>query len=81
MKTLYVGNLVYATTSEELGELFAPFGKVISAKVIKDRESGRPKGFGFVEMDDEDALKAIEGLNEKDFRGRNIRVNEARPKQ
>lgn len=81
MKTLYVGNLVYAVTCEELTELFSQFGKVHSSKLINDRESGKPKGFGFVEMEDEDALKAIEALNETDFRGRNIRVNEARPRQ
>ncbi len=81
LKTLYVGNLVYAVTRDELKELFAPFGEVFSVKLINDRESGKPKGFGFVEMNDEDALKAIDALNEKDFRGRNLRVNEARPRQ
>ena len=80
MKTLYVGNLVYAVTRDELRELFAQFGEVLSIKLINDRESGKPKGFRFVEMEDEAALKAIEALNEKDFRGRNLRVNEARPK-
>lgn len=80
MKTLYVGNLVYAVTKEELTELFSQFGEVFSVKLINDRESGKPKGFGFVEMEDNAALKAIEALNEKDFRGRNLRVNEARPR-
>ncbi len=81
LKTLYVGNLVYAVTQNELRELFSQFGEVFSVKLINDRESGRPKGFGFVEMEDNAALKAIEALNEKDFRGRNLRVNEARPRE
>ena len=81
MKTLYVGNLVYAVTRDEVSDLFSQFGEVFSVKIINDRESGKPKGFGFVEMEDEAALKAIEALNEKDFRGRNIRVNEARPRE
>ena len=81
MKTLYVGNLVYAVTQDELRELFSQFGEVFSVKLINDRESGRPKGFGFVEMEDNAALKAIEALNEKDFLGRNLRVNEARPRE
>lgn len=81
MKTIYVGNLVFAATEDEVRELFSQFGKVHSVKLISDRESGRPKGFGFVEMDDSDALKAIEALNEKDFKGRNMRVNEARPRE
>ncbi|CAM3377819.1 RNA recognition motif domain-containing protein [Helicobacter labetoulli] len=81
MKTLYVGNLVYAVTRDELKELFSQFGEVFSVKLINDRESGKPKGFGFVEMEDADALKAIEVLNEKDFLGRNLRVNEARPRE
>lgn len=81
LKTLYVGNLVYAVTQDELRELFSQFGEIFSVKLINDRESGRPKGFGFVEMEDNAALKAIEALNEKDFRGRNLRVNEARPRE
>lgn len=81
LKTLYVGNLVYAVTQDELRELFSQFGEVFSVKLINDRESGRPKGFGFVEMEDNAALKAIEALNEKDFLGRNLRVNEARPRE
>lgn len=81
MKTLYVGNLVYAVTNEELKELFSQFGEVFSVKLINDRESGKPKGFGFIEMQDEDALKAIEALDSKDFRGRTLHVNEARPRE
>ena len=80
LKTLYVGNLVYAVTRDEVQDLFSQFGEVFSVKLINDRESGKPKGFGFVEMDDEAAPKAIDALNEKDFRGRNLRVNEARPR-
>jgi len=77
---LYVGNLAYSTTSDDLRELFAQFGDVTSASVINDRESGRSKGFGFVEMSSggDDAIK---GLNETDVGGRNIRVNEARPRE
>ena len=81
LKTLYVGNLVYAVTRDEVQDLFSQFGEVFSVKLINDRESGKPKGFGFVEMDDEAAHKAIDALNEKDFRGRNLRVNEARPRE
>ena len=78
--TIYVGNLVYSASSSEVENLFSQFGEVISVKLINDRESGRPKGFGFVEMPDEDAKNAIEALNDKDFQGRNLRVNEAKPR-
>jgi len=79
---LYVGNLDYGVTNDSLGGHFAQAGKVVEATVIMDRYSGRSKGFGFVEMgSDEDAKKAIEKLNGKDFQGRNIVVNEARPKE
>jgi RNA recognition motif-containing protein len=79
---LYVGNLDYNVTDDQLGEHFAQAGKVASATVITDKYSGRSKGFGFVEMgNDEEAKKAIEMFNGKDFSGRNIIVNEARPKQ
>lgn len=71
---------MYAVTRDELTELFSAYGEVLSVKLINDRETGKPKGFGFVEMEDTGALKAIEALNEKDFRGRNLRVNEARPR-
>ncbi len=81
MKTIYVGNLLYAITSDELRELFSQFGEVLSVKLINDRESGKPKGFGFVEMEDEGANRAIDALNGKDFLGRTIRVNEAQPKK
>lgn len=79
---LYVGNLDYAVTGDQLGSHFAQAGTVVSANVITDRQSGRPRGFGFVEMSsDEEAKKAIEMLHGKDFQGRNLVVNEARPQQ
>ncbi len=80
-KKLYVGNLPYSTNDETLSQLFTEFGTVESAQVIMDQYSGRSKGFGFVEMgNDEEAQKAIESMNEKDVEGRSIKVNEARPK-
>ncbi len=81
-KTLYVGNLPYGVTDDQMKEHFAQAGSVTSANVITDRYSGKSKGFGFVEMaTEEEAQKAIEMLNGKDFQGREIRVNEARPKE
>lgn len=79
---LFVGGLPYSTTNEELANQFAPAGTVLSAKVITDRESGRSKGFGFVEMSTpEEAQKAIEMFNNTDMGGRTIIVNEARPQE
>lgn len=79
---LFVGNLSFRTTSEELRDLFAAAGTVESASVIEDRETGRSRGFGFVEMaTQEDATKAVEQFNGKDFGGRNLTVNEARPRE
>jgi RNA recognition motif-containing protein len=81
-KKLYVGNLSYSVTSSSLEEMFAPFGEVRSAQVIQDRDTGRSKGFGFVEMADDNAARdAIAGLHEKDIDGRALTVNEARPKE
>jgi RNA recognition motif-containing protein len=81
-KKLYVGNLTYATTDSSLAELFQPHGTVQSAQVIMDRDTGRSKGFGFVEMgSDAEAQAAIAALNGKDFEGRNLTVNEARPRE
>ena len=77
---LYVGNLSYAVNDSSLRTLFEPHGAVESATVVADRESGRSKGFGFVEMSDADAQKAIQALNGSQHDGRTIRVNEARPK-
>ena len=75
-----MGNLPFSTTSDELATLFAQVGEVNSAQVITDRETGRSRGFGFVEMNDEDARKAIEELTGRDLGGRAITVNEARPR-
>ena len=80
-KNIYVGNLAWSVTSDDLLELFSQFGTVKSAQVIADRETGRSRGFGFVEMEnDEEAQKAIEALNGASVEGRNLTVNEARPK-
>jgi len=79
-KKLYVGGLAYATTQDELRDAFAKAGAVESATIIMDRMTGRSKGFGFVEMtNDDDAKAAIEMWNGKDFGGRTLTVNEARP--
>lgn len=78
-KKLYVGNLNFKCTDEEIHNLFSQFGNVISARVIMDRDTGRSKGFGFVEMEDADAQNAIQNLNGASFSGREINVNEARP--
>ena len=81
-KKLYCGNLSFKVTNSELEQLFAQFGAVESAQVITDRESGRSKGFGFVEMSsEEEASAAIAGLNEQEHEGRNLTVNEARPRE
>ncbi|MDR2384720.1 MAG: RNA-binding protein [Tannerella sp.] len=78
---IYVSNLSFGTTSESLQELFAAYGEVSSANIITDRETGRSRGFGFVEMPDvADGQKAINELNETDFEGKTISVNVARPK-
>ena len=78
---LYVGNLSFRTTSEELRDAFASVGTVESASVIEDRETGRSRGFAFVEMaTPEEAAAAIEAFNGKDFGGRNLTVNEAKPR-
>ena len=81
VKKMYVGNLPYSVTGESLGEMFAEFGNVESAVVISDRDSGRSKGFGFVEMDDAEADAAMEALNGKEIDGRALKVNEARPRE
>lgn len=80
-KRLYVGNLTYDVSDQDLEGLFTPFGTVESAQVIQDRETGRSKGFGFVEMaNNSEAEAAIAALNGKDHNGRALTVNEARPK-
>ena len=79
---IYVGNLPYSVTEEDLRAAFAEFGEVASANVIMDRMSGQSKGFGFVEMpNDSEAEEAINALNESAFNGRNIKVNQARPRK
>jgi RNA recognition motif-containing protein len=77
-KTIYVGNVPFSVSETEIRELFAQHGTVHSVKLITDRETGRPRGFGFVEMDQDEAKAAIEALNGVDFGGRALRVNEAR---
>jgi cold-inducible RNA-binding protein len=80
-KKLYIGNLTYGVTDSSLQQLFAAHGTVQSAQVIMDRDTGRSKGFGFVEMaSDQEAQAAIAALNGKDVEGRALSVNEARPK-
>ena len=79
---LYVGNLNYQVTNASLEGLFAEFGAVRSAQVVMDRETGRSKGFGFVEMADDNAARAaIEGLHDREVDGRRLTVNEARPRE
>ena len=79
---LYVGNLSYSVTSETLEELFSQYGEVRSAQVIQDRDTGRSKGFGFVEMGDDNAAReAINALHDKEHDGRPLTVNEARPRE
>lgn len=81
MKNLFVGNLPWSVDDQSLENLFAEYGEVQSAKVILDRDTGRSRGFGFVEMEDEGATEAINALNESEVDGRNIRVNEAQERR
>ena len=78
-KKLYIGGLPYSTTQDELAAHFAQVGSVLKSDIIIDKMTGRSRGFGFVEMEDADALKAIEEFDGKDFGGRRLTVNEARP--
>ncbi len=78
---IYVGNLANSITDQELSDVFSAYGAVISARVIKDKFSGQSRGFGFVEMGDEEANAAIAGLNGSDVKGQAIRASEARPPQ
>jgi RNA recognition motif-containing protein len=81
MKNLFVGNMSFQTTEGELSELFKPFGQVTRVHLVTDRETGRARGFAFVEMpNDDEAAKAIAALDGKELGGRNLKVNEARPK-
>lgn len=79
---IYVGNLSYTAADEDLRTAFEAYGQVASARVIMDKETGRSRGFGFVEMpNDEEGRKAIEAVNNKEIAGRAVRVNEARPRE
>jgi len=80
MKKLYVGNLAFSATEKEIRDLFGQYGSVSSVSLITDRETGQPRGFGFVEMEDgaDDAIRALDG---KEVGGRTIKVNEARPRE
>ena len=79
-KSSYVGNLPWSSTEEQVRDLFAEYGNVHSVKLVNDRETGRARGFGFVEMDDAAAEAAIEALDNQNFGGRTLRVNEAKPR-
>ena len=78
---IYIGNLPYTATEDEVRDLFSQHGEVVSCALPTDRETGRPRGFGFIEMSNEDGRKAIEALDGQDFGGRQLRVNEARPRE
>ena len=79
---IYVSNLSFNVQNEDLREVFAPYGEVTSAKIVNDRETGKSRGFGFVEMSDEtESKKAIAELNDAELDGRNMKVTEARPKE
>lgn len=77
MTKLYVGNLPFTASEDSLRALFAEFGTVETLSLVKDRETGNPRGFGFIEMSESDAARAMQGLNGKDFGGRALKVNEA----
>lgn len=81
MRTLYVGNLPWSTKSEDLIAAFSQHGEVANGRIITDRETGRSKGFGFVEVNDEDAEKIIEAMNGTEFSGRVLTVSEAKPRE
>ena len=80
-KKIYVGNLPFSATEESVRELFEQHGTVESVALITDRDTGRPRGFGFVEMPEEQASAAISALDNQDFGGRSLKVNEARPRE
>jgi RNA recognition motif-containing protein len=80
-KRIYVGNLSYSATEEDIREMFSQHGEIVSVAMITDRETGRFRGFCFVEMEDAAADTAIEALNEKEVGGRALKVNEARPRE
>ena len=78
---IYIGNLPFTASEDDVRDLFATYGDVQSVALPSDRDTGRKRGFGFVEMPDEEARKAIEGLDGVDFGGRMLRVNEAKPRE
>ncbi len=78
---VFVGNLPFSATEDEVADLFAAYGTVDTVRLITDRDTGRPRGFGFVELDDESARKAIEALDGTDMGGRALKINEARERQ
>ncbi len=80
-KSLYVGNLPWSATEDDVRDLFAPYGEVTSVKLVSDRETGRARGFGFVEMASEGVQAAVEALDNFSFSGRNLKVNEARRRE
>ena len=79
--SIYVGNLSWSATQEGVESLFSPYGEVLSVKLVSDRETGRARGFGFVEMNEDDARNAISALNGVEFEGRALRVNQAEEKR
>lgn len=81
MTKLFVGNLPFSATEESVRALFAQHGTIQSLALINDRETGRPRGFGFIEMSNEDAAKAMQALNGKNFEGRDLKVNEAQARE
>ncbi len=81
VQKIYIGNLPFTMSDEEVRSLFAEYGEVLSCALPTDRDTGRPRGFGFVEMDNDDAAKAISALNGTDVQGRTLTVNEARPRE
>lgn len=80
-KKIYVGNLNFRATEDEVRSMFEQYGEVESVQLINDRETGRPRGFGFVEMDDDGADEAISALDGQDHQGRTLKVNEAKPRE
>lgn len=80
-KSIYVGNISFSSTEDEIRNLFAQYGEVVSVKFINDRETGRFRGFGFVEMDEDAAREAISALNGKEVGGRALKVNEAQERE
>jgi len=80
-KSIYVGNIAFSTSEDEIRNLFSAYGEVVSVKFINDRETGRFRGFGFVEMDENSAAEAVRNLNGKEVGGRSLKVNEAQERE